>query len=657
MFDFLGNLYNKATSAVSSLFSNTASYTAPATPAANSSPAQTSTPINYTPYAAPQTAAPNMSTNLGPARGNNNGTITYNTPQGATTVPNSSISMNSTPAITGVTTQKPVVAPAVQSTQSSYPVTRQATTQTSSAPQYTAKPGTVAWYTERGLSAPRGEAGVSGSGSFSAISGTNSGSTPAIGAAGSGGFSVGAGPLGGYNAALGGVTPSDPNNPESKAYSNLKYNPATGKVEPVLNPDGSPAAPTGDMSGFFPKPTIGKMDTTTAMSTPSMTTPSDRYVHSPIAPTLSAPTIPQTLDAGNLSKMATDSQAHAIYSGSKSTDDLATITTNAKKAIDAGVANILANKGITPEKTLVQDTPEQTDFFKGLDPQQAFDYQKFADNFRTQNGMSDWLKLKESGLAAVQTATTFYNDLIKEVNANPDLPKGVASARVKAFIDQRDGILNKAKADMTMAENAISDINSSLNSQLGIVQAQRSEADRTRQINLDVLKTLISSGAEFSDADKTQWAKTLGLSVGTLDGLVSKTQKAQDPYITTDNGVTKAIDKSTGKTIWSNGTAKASTAATTPKTLDERTQQAVAGYSSFLQPGKLTPSKLTIINPDGGYINPAAWKELIAGAPSDGLSRESFIKSFGSYLYIDPKTNKPSPSYGLTPKEISDLGY
>jgi len=91
-------------------------------------------------------------------------------------------------------------------------------------------------------------------------------------------------------------------------------------------------------------------------------------------------------------------------------------------------------------------------------------------------------------------------------------------------------------------------------------------------------------------------------------------------------------------------------------TLEERQASAISNISSKFVNGAKTPSGVPILDPSG-YITPIAWKDMIKHAPEAGLTRSSFISNFGSQLYIDSKTKKPSDSYGLTPKEIKDLGY
>lgn len=89
----------------------------------------------------------------------------------------------------------------------------------------------------------------------------------------------------------------------------------------------------------------------------------------------------------------------------------------------------------------------------------------------------------------------------------------------------------------------------------------------------------------------------------------------------------------------------------------DRKLQAISAVTSKIVPGATLPTGETILNPDGGYINPKAWNNMIAHAPEIGLTRAEFIQNFAHYLYLDPKENKPISSYGLTPKELKDLGY
>ena len=544
MFDFLSNIYNTAKTGVSSAVNYVSNLASPAAtmqfPVGRGlDPIQKAVAqANVSGQQLPQQSIqPNMSTIFGPAQGGiNTSTINYQTAQGVANIPKSSIPVLSSPYYSGNPSLLPpslsvkpsttVAASKLPVAQSSpmAPVIRQASTPIQSGGYNTD------WFTPSGI--PRsgkngvpiyGEQGISGQ--SGAGVGSQTGPATTGGSGGAGGFSVGGNPLGTFNASSLGFNGDATD--ENSLFKQLKYNPASGRAEAI---PGSPMSQQPGVITYGQSPTMGS-----------------RLVAQPNEKPLTAPNIPNTLNAAELAKSA--SLSHSVTSLSSHPNDLQTVANNAKQAIDSGVADILQKKGITPEKTLVEDTPEFNNFISNLSGEDKFSYQQFADNFRTQNGMSDWLKLKESSLAAVQTATSFYNDLIKEIKLNPDMPKAVAGKRIQMFVEQRDSILEKAKADMTMASNAIGDINTSLHSQLGIVQADKSEADKKRQINFDVFKALLESGTAFSNAEKSQWATALGISPGALNSLVAKTAK-KDVQIITDAQGTIAVDKTTGKTIW-----------------------------------------------------------------------------------------------------------
>lgn len=89
--------------------------------------------------------------------------------------------------------------------------------------------------------------------------------------------------------------------------------------------------------------------------------------------------------------------------------------------------------------------------------------------------------------------------------------------------------------------------------------------------------------------------------------------------------------------------------ATTKQTIAEKTSSALGNYTAAFVPGAKLPDGSAIID-QNGFVTPIAWKAAIADAPSEGLSRTDFIKTFGHLLYgangvVDPK-------YGLTASEI-----
>jgi hypothetical protein len=87
-------------------------------------------------------------------------------------------------------------------------------------------------------------------------------------------------------------------------------------------------------------------------------------------------------------------------------------------------------------------------------------------------------------------------------------------------------------------------------------------------------------------------------------------------------------------------------------TLEERQAGAAATLNSFLSSGQPLKNGNTPID-GNGYITPEAWNLLISQAPSEGLSRKTFIEQFGHYVFNDTskKGTGISPAYKLTPAE------
>lgn len=87
----------------------------------------------------------------------------------------------------------------------------------------------------------------------------------------------------------------------------------------------------------------------------------------------------------------------------------------------------------------------------------------------------------------------------------------------------------------------------------------------------------------------------------------------------------------------------------TAGTESERAAAALSSFQRVFVPGAKLPDGTAVVD-SNGYVTPGAWKEAIADAPSEGLSRTEFIKAFGYLLYAED--GKVSPSYGLTAQEM-----
>lgn len=86
----------------------------------------------------------------------------------------------------------------------------------------------------------------------------------------------------------------------------------------------------------------------------------------------------------------------------------------------------------------------------------------------------------------------------------------------------------------------------------------------------------------------------------------------------------------------------------TKGTADERKSETISKFSSTFVPGARI-GDVPVLD-DNGFITPSAWREAISDAPSQGLTREDFVRNFGYLLYRDDD-GVPDNSYSLTPVE------
>jgi len=85
-------------------------------------------------------------------------------------------------------------------------------------------------------------------------------------------------------------------------------------------------------------------------------------------------------------------------------------------------------------------------------------------------------------------------------------------------------------------------------------------------------------------------------------------------------------------------------------TENERENLSVANFAAVFVPGATLEDGSPIIEVSG-FISPRAWKEAIADAPLEGLSRKSFIEAFG-YLIDTTDKEAAKTKYSLTPTEL-----
>lgn len=516
MFDSFSGIFDKARTALSTLF----------TPQQTVAP---QSPLNYTPAPQPFTPAPNMSTNLGPARGNQNGTITLPTGSGAVTVPKNVLSPNQTPFIPGFTSSAPKTTTIRQATPS-VPMQTPYSPATAGS-SYVPPAQSTPFAPPPPPQAQSGTAGTStGFSSMTPLQGAmgTAGSTPAT-------SRIGAGPLGSF---------LSPNSGVSSEEERRKQG-----VQSVQSPF---FGPVPFSSSMIPGPT--------AHSTPSMEQGVFANIMTPILNSQSAKMtsepLPGTIDAGTAE--ATKGKATSTLTQARTTGSTTTLRENnqANLAAIAEKADAVQNSKSLGQAP-VEDTRSQQEFFETLPPDQAFNYKAAADRFKMDNGYSELLKAREAASSAIVATTQFYRDLIDEVRSNPNLPRGVKNARIGLLEKQQKAILDRAQQDMNTYQNSLDAIDRALDSQLGIQKAQSDENENIRKRNMDMFGMLVENGAEFSDDMKKQWSSQLGIPESQLASIV---KGKSDIHYQESNGVIYQFDKS-GKLLGTFGSPTSTGAA------------------------------------------------------------------------------------------------
>ncbi len=254
---------------------------------------------------------------------------------------------------------------------------------------------------------------------------------------------------------------------------------------------------------------------------------------------------------------------------------------------------------------------------------------------------------------ATQTIVAAFNDQLdyyKSLDNFYESMAGDANARVvtlsedeRNFLNAKIGELQKEKDRIQKMSDNIQEAMIDPDTALAYASAGVTLMDTPEQIGAKLAK--YSYSKEISDTSKDMandgWTPLIS---GKAPAGSTTTQ------VVDSQGKTKTYYKKVTSSSSGGGGGK------TPSTLEERQNVAVASISSKIIPGARTPSGVPITD-SNGFITPGAWNDMIQHAPEIGLSRDTFIKSFGNYLYIDSKTDLPSKSYKLTPKEIKDLGY
>ncbi len=208
---------------------------------------------------------------------------------------------------------------------------------------------------------------------------------------------------------------------------------------------------------------------------------------------------------------------------------LPTYETAANDLQDA-VAQNLANQPPLPV-TFAMDTQSQAEWRANqpLSGQQAYDqlYQQLGISSKAAEVAN-----KKREIAALEQG---LQTIIKSIDENPELPKGLAARMITDFSNKNAITLRNLQSSLDTLLYEKGELDKDLNQRLGIYEKDITRAEdrdkEKRQSVKDQLSTLISSGAitEMSDSDLQQWAKAAGYTTSSLQAIKkAKATKAAD---------------------------------------------------------------------------------------------------------------------------------
>ena len=270
----------------------------------------------------------------------------------------------------------------------------------------------------------------------------------------------------------------------------------------------------------------------------------------------------------------------------------------------------------------VIDTQEQIDFLNNLPQQQKSTIRQQMDTARQRIGLpgleTQRVDLMNQALAANQA----YQKILDDINANPDLPKGLAKRRLEEVDKMQKSRLLQIKGQLEIVNQQISDSNDSLNREFQIVQAEKSEEERQRDNARQFVQQLISTGTlgVLSPQELNQLAGRLGVDNSVMTQMAEAVKKSAGEYSsfstqTDDAGNVSIIG------IKRDGTANIvkTISGVGETSVSERTTTAKAGLLAASYP-VLNDSKGT-----DGFVDPGVYMQ----------ERQKFVSQFGSSNEFD----------------------
>jgi len=188
--------------------------------------------------------------------------------------------------------------------------------------------------------------------------------------------------------------------------------------------------------------------------------------------------------------------------------------------LTTGLTNYaLQLKALPPEPILkpeaITDDPDQLDKLYNIEKQAYEDTQRAL-------GIPDLITQYETTLAEINATDQAFSSIIKDVNDDPDFPKGLARRRIQAIEDEKGIRINQLTNKANLLSTTLQLKQQEFADRMGITQRaitrQENQQAQQKQDTQNQVSMLINSGgiADMSDAELTQLAQSAGYTLISL---------------------------------------------------------------------------------------------------------------------------------------------
>ena len=311
---------------------------------------------------------------------------------------------------------------------------------------------------------------------------------------------------------------------------------------------------------------------------------------------------------------------------------------------DMGGSSDIGDGTVTDTTT---DTGDGTpDPYAGLDPVSK-QVQMYTDTYKVL-GLGDIKTQYEQVLKDQKELNDELNDKISDVQNDPWLSQGVADKTIQHLKSKYETRLNTLTNLETLYDSLYKQGQAQVDKIVTGANADIKAVNDLAQKQLDAANALAKDNQVVSVGGRELLVNKLtGKTVADL----GPSKEGSKPSSIEEYEYAVKNDGYKGTyTQYSDRKA----AANAPKsTVDERNASAISQFSSKFVAGAKLSNGVPVLDSEG-FLTPEAFKAAIKDAPSVGLSREKFLAEFGSYLVGADGT--VSSKYGLTPKEMKDIG-